>query len=142
MKFQPDKEWDEHIERKQKQRTAGSKGDLLYQENKRRKEMIKNQKAQGDILFTPVDGKPEGAKLTKEKRTIALGEATGHHHSFTRDVDVYEVDGDPRKWICLEEESTIDHQEHGAITFAPGWYVVDYQVEADPFTGMSRRVAD
>ena len=36
MKFQPDREWDEHIERKQKQRMAGSKGDLLWKERKRR----------------------------------------------------------------------------------------------------------
>jgi len=104
--------------------------------------MIRGQKAQGDVLLTLVDGKPEGAKLSKEKRTLALGEATGHHHSFDRDVEVYEIDGDPRKWVCLEEPSMLKHQEHGEVTFDPGWYVYDPQVEVDPFTGLSRRVLD
>ena len=104
--------------------------------------MIKGQKAQGDVLLTPVSGKPEGAKLSKEKRTLALGEATGHHHSFTRDVDIYEIEGDMRRWVCIEETETLEHQEHGALDFDPGWYVFDCQIEVDPFTGLERRVLD
>ena len=103
--------------------------------------MIKNQKAQGDVLLTP-SSLPPGATPSKEKRTLALGEATGHHHSFTKDVEVYEMENDPRKWVVLEEEGVLTHQEHGTITLPPGVYVFDQQVEADPFTGLSRRVLD
>ena len=104
--------------------------------------MIKNQKAQGDVLLTPVSGKPKGAKLSKEKRTLAFGEATGHHHSFAKDVKIYEVGNDLRRWICLKEEEILVHQEHGEVVVEPGWYVYDPQVELDPFTGLSRRVLD
>lgn len=101
-----------------------------------------NQKAQGDVLLTMVDGLPKDAVISKEKRTLALGEATGHHHSFKRDVEIYEVKNDPRKWVLLKEAEILEHQEHGAITLEPGWYVYDPQVELDPFTGLSRRVLD
>jgi len=104
--------------------------------------MIKGQKAQGDVLLTPLSGLPKGAKLSKEKRTLALGEATGHHHSFVKDVEVYEIKNDPRKWVVIEEKGTLTHQEHGTVTLSPGVYVFDQQVEADPFTGLSRRVLD
>ena len=103
---------------------------------------IKGQKAQGDVLLTPVEGPPENARLAKEKRTLALGEVTGHHHSFADDVDLYEVAGDPRRWVLLEQSEVLEHQEHAAITFDPGWYVYDPQVEVDPFTGLARRVQD
>jgi len=41
---------------------------------------MKNQVRQGDVLFVPIDRIPEGARLEKGRKTVAYGEATGHHH--------------------------------------------------------------
>lgn len=104
--------------------------------------IIRGQKAQGDVLLTPISELPDGVARSREKRTIALGEATGHHHSFSRDVEIYTQEGDPRMWVVLEEEEMLTHQEHETIILEPGVYEYNGQTEPDPFTGMARRVRD
>jgi len=103
--------------------------------------LVKGQKAQGDVLLTPADKLPEGAKKLATK-TLAFGEATGHHHTMEGAATLFQEEAGP-VWVVVDEPgATLVHQEHGIVTFEPGVYVYDGQVEADPFTGMARRVQD
>lgn len=81
---------------------------------------------------------PENAKRIP-LRPVALGEVTGHHHSFmsnVADVDVadlvemYEADGKTYVRVLGEPgEVSLVHQEHKAQTVAPGDYEVRIQTE-------------
>jgi len=105
-----------------------------------------NQMAQGDILLVASTEVPLAAKA-KPDGIVAEGEATGHHHRITGDVMFYEnpepdifVGG----WIVAGPDGgALVHEEHGTIEVAPNTvWTVRRQVEADPFTGVARRVAD
>ena len=93
---------------------------------------------QGDVLLVRVDEYPKEAKKL-DTLTVALGEVTGHHHTFKRGVEVMEVNGD--MWVVAEEEAELEHQEHSTIIVDPGIYKVRIQREYEPKEG-SRRVFD
>jgi len=69
---------------------------------------------QGDCLFVKIDNVPKTAKKSDNK-TVALGEVTGHHHTFQGSVSVFR---EPKLSICRTgqyaeiEEAVITHQEH------------------------------
>lgn len=100
---------------------------------------VKNQAPQGDVLFTRVEVLPEGAEK-RETRTVAYGEATGHHHTLTEPAEVWVLGG--KQWVVVPDDAVVEHQEHAPFVLTPGVYKVDLQVQADPFTGIPRRVAD
>lgn len=55
---------------------------------------------------------PEGATRIKN-RPLALGEVTGHHHSFVAEedaVEMYEKDG--MTYVRILSDSPLTHQEH------------------------------
>ena len=93
---------------------------------------------QGDVLLVRVDEYPKEAKKL-DSLTIALGEVTGHHHTFKKGVEVMEVNGD--MWVVAEEEAELEHQEHSTIIVDPGIYKVRIQREYEPKKGQ-RRVFD
>jgi len=101
--------------------------------------------AQGDILL--VAGKvPVGAKHRRDG-VVAEGEATGHHHRVRGDVQFYEnpgLDIHVAGWVIAGPMGgELVHEEHDTIVIAPGTtWEVRRQVEADPFTGIVRRVQD
>lgn len=100
---------------------------------------------QGDIVLLVVPALPEGCKRLKTK-TIALGEKTGHHHSFAADSNVAVMEA-PDKTIYVVNEGdtpeTLTHQEHKPVTLAPGQVAEFGQVrEKDWFTEMVRPVVD
>jgi len=88
---------------------------------------------QGDVLILPVNKIPASLKQTK-RCTLALGEATGHHHTIDFDAvgygesatslaDYFEVTG---------ESATLTHQEHDPITIKTGKYRKVIQTEYTP----------
>jgi hypothetical protein len=83
---------------------------------------------QGDILFKQINLIPKGAKK-KNGKTVAYGEATGHHHSFrfTDDVQLYEL-GD-RLFAHIGTPAIIEHEEHNDIPFETGDYEIKRQRE-------------
>ena len=89
------------------------------------------QVAQGDVLIESCD--PKLIKGLKETRpTVALGEATGHHHSFDpkRAIGFYkEGDGVTMgggtalaDFVKVHKTDSLTHQEHGPIEHKPGTY--------------------
>lgn len=101
---------------------------------------------QGDILFEKVLDKVElGAKL--DTKTVALGEVTGHHHSFQKSdqVILYKQDSEqlPTQLSVLEDNnSMLTHQEHLSIQFPKGEYKIRREQSYNPFLKQIQRSLD
>lgn len=99
---------------------------------------------QGDTLFfNRTEKLPDGCTRIKS-RTVALGEATGHHHTFDEGVAIMDAP-DGRVFIVNEtsEPKILTHQEHKETVFAPGVPYEFGQVrEKDWFSEMVRIVRD
>lgn len=90
------------------------------------------QICQGDVLIESCSpNKLKGLKETKP--TVALGEATGHHHSFVgkhavgffKEGDDLQIAGGTALADFIEikgKPSELRHQEHGPIPHDPGTY--------------------
>lgn len=100
------------------------------------------QYRQGDVLLIPAIVAMDGAKPvqpTGNRYILAHGEATGHHHSVSADTcNLFDLAG--KTVLVVAEPTPITHQEHGAISIAPGTYWVVRQREYTPAD--IRRVMD
>ncbi len=102
--------------------------------------MTKKQIQQGDVGLERVANVPKDA-TRKEGRTVAYGEATGHHHTFVEDtVELYEKDG--VLYVNAPEGGTLTHQEHGTIEVEPGVWRMKPVHEYDYDTEERKRVID
>lgn len=101
----------------------------------------------GDLLIQRVPSIPKTAKATNS-RTLALGEATGHHHTFeSGDVQVYDnpsvQNDDPVKWFEVKsKKASLGHQEHKKIDLPQGIYSLNIEREYNPFDNVIRQVTD
>lgn len=90
---------------------------------------------QGDVLLVPVDSIPSGLHKTA-RCTLALGEATGHHHTIDQGaVGFSETDSNVAMadYIAVEAAlAKLTHQEHDTIEIPKGNYRVYRQVEYTP----------
>lgn len=81
---------------------------------------------QGDFLFVPVNNAPDNTQAEQRvngKIIVGYSEATGHHHSIAERETTMLTDGVSR-WLVLERDSVIEHQEHQAFTLPQGVYKV------------------
>lgn len=91
------------------------------------------QYAQGDLLFTRVAKMPAGTPTSVAagaRHILALGEATGHHHSFIAPKRTMVLDEGNVTYLTLDELTEVTHQEHGAVALEPGTWQVTRQREA------------
>lgn len=106
--------------------------------------MKQQQQRQGDVFFCPVKEVPKDAEQRTGPRRgiLALGEATGHHHSVVEleAAEVYDL-GEQMFLHVGAEGVSIAHQEHGELQLAEGLYEVRIQTEEGP-DEVLRRVAD
>lgn len=99
---------------------------------------------QGDVPLVPYTGNLAGFEEVKAeggKITLALGEATGHHHriegcSFSfGEPDNHRLFRDPMTGAHILEVggggAALLHEEHSTINLAPGRYLQLIQVEDD-----------
>lgn len=100
----------------------------------------------GDVNLLPVKEIPKEAKKEAEgkERTIALGEATGHHHTLYGSVPnaIIAYGFDEQRYIEITEPVELKHQEHKALTICPGYYEIKIEREFDYFEKSSRKVLD
>ena len=99
-------------------------------------------KRQGDLLIVKIADIPQDA-IRRDTRILAEGEATGHMHELDLG-EVYEKDGILYFRVPEDKIATLNHQEHGAMTFETGEYKVTRQREYAPGEWKQdwRRVAD
>jgi hypothetical protein len=86
---------------------------------------------QGDLLILKIDAIPKGA-VQLNHRVLAEGEATGHTHELDTG-ELYEDNGTLYFRVTEEaKEATLNHPEHGPLTFEEGTYQVIRQREYNP----------
>lgn len=97
---------------------------------------------QGDILLVAVSQLP--SEVVPEQRQgdiiLALGEVTGHAHRI-RAVECHAWNIAGQRYLVVDQPVVLSHEEHGAISVAPGVYQVVQQKELD-LSGEWRRVVD
>ena len=78
---------------------------------------------QGDVLILPVKKIPSNLVRTKQV-TLALGEATGHHHTIYSGAVGYATPETELSEYFEVTDATADltHQEHTTITIPKGKY--------------------
>ncbi len=101
---------------------------------------------QGDVLIERVACVPAQAEKQKPSSviTLALGEATGHHHDLcSADPADWWKQGEgltEEKFIEVSERAEVTHQEHATISLPAGTYRIARQREYSPEA--IRNVAD
>lgn len=85
---------------------------------------------QGDVLFVPVDKIPVGAQLDKDRKIVAEGEVTGHHHKLIGEAEVYTLEN--MLFAKIAGGVLVTHQEHAPIAIEEGLYEVRIQREYTP----------
>lgn len=98
---------------------------------------------QGDVLVEYFSDKlPEDVqKIASDKSRVVLayGEVTGHAHALlSKTSTLYEWQGS--RLLEITKPTDLTHEEHAAITLAPGVYKVTQQREYSPEA--IRNVAD
>lgn len=94
---------------------------------------------QGDVLIKKVTC-ISGTKLNH--LTLAVGEATGHHHTITEgEAELYEKEGTLFLKV-LSKKATLTHQEHKQIEIPTGEYEIAIVKEYDHFGEEARQVRD
>jgi hypothetical protein len=91
---------------------------------------------QGDVLLLAIakaPAKTQPVPLELGRVILAHGEVTGHHHSFAADSGVALLEGDGgERFLRVEHESRLEHQEHDTLLIPPGEYIVRRQKEYSP----------
>ena len=98
------------------------------------------QVAQGDVFIRRVESVPEGlvpVPRDNGRVVLAYGEVTGHAHAIlepTAELLVApERSADDAllnvRFLRIMETATLTHEEHAAITLAPGLYEIRQQRE-------------
>lgn len=105
----------------------------------RRKDHMSKHKLfrQGDVKILEVAEIPEGLKpvpLEAGRVILAHGEVTGHAHAVVGDVELFESDiAEMRqRFLRVESEAQVVHEEHDTISLPPGLYEIDIQREYTP----------
>jgi|SRR5688572_6518529 len=101
---------------------------------------------QGDILFERIDV-VDNSKIELDTKVVALGELTGHSHSFEETSQVLlskEIDEDvPTQLVVLEEKGArLEHQEHLPIQIPKGIYRIRREQSYNPFLKNIQRSMD
>jgi len=111
----------------------------------------------GDVDVIPIESTPL-KRIPKEAKPIAsnilaYGEATGHNHSIKGKAQVLqlekpiqvEIAGETtqvEKFLHVEEQSVLTHQEHDDVIVEPGDYIIPIEREYDPFEQQIKKVMD
>ena len=105
----------------------------------------------GDVDIFPADKLPKEVEKVRGN-ILALGEATGHHHTVygldEAEVSVYkptikDINNMVDKYIVIENgQAIIKHQEHEALILGPGIYKTKIEQEFNPFSKEYTTVID
>ncbi len=104
---------------------------------------------QGDVILQriPENTINKNQCIETGNKTIALGEVTGHHHSFRNQDQVLvfkDTNSADPKFVKVAEGQTavLEHQEHLPLEIPEGVYTKSVQIEYNPFLESMVRVVD
>jgi hypothetical protein len=93
---------------------------------------------QGDVLIARVEEVPEDLEKVpcdRGRLVLAYGEVTGHAHVVAGEAELFtpaDVEDLERRFLRVEQEATVVHEEHDTIVLPPGDYEVLRQREYAP----------
>lgn len=96
---------------------------------------------QGDVLIREVAMRPKAGVDVRESGRVILahGEVTGHAHEVvTADPIIvnmgpqYFEEPDGKRFLFVDQDCLVTHQEHGPIPVGPGCYEIVRQREYTP----------
>jgi hypothetical protein len=92
---------------------------------------------QGDILIIATNTIPDNLShvpLENGRIVLARGEATGHAHVLDGEALFMAADLEEMadRFLRVEHEAQVVHEEHDPITLPPGYYIVRRQREYAP----------
>ena len=92
---------------------------------------MKEQFRQGDVLVVRVKSIPSNAVDVTPKDRIVLmhGEVTGHAHAVREVTKARLIDVQAERYLNVLQETTLLHEEHGAIVLRKGHYQQAFQTE-------------
>ena len=96
--------------------------------------MKPNQYRQGDVLLQEIESIPITAVRQERDNgrvILAYGEVTGHAHAVLEPT-VTKLASGIAEYLDAPKGCTIGHEEHSAITVAPGQYQIIHQREYTP----------
>ena len=102
---------------------------------------------QGDVLLVPVNTAPKNTKPVPSdagRVILAYGEVTGHCHAIVDEhAEMVSVEDAQELYLMVygNDSATLTHDEHAALTIAPGTYRVVLQREYVA-PDIERRVTD
>jgi hypothetical protein len=97
----------------------------------------------GDLLLQRVDAIPKGAKKLNVSNGYVLEKGEGVHTHVLENVNgvsVYEHEG--KIYLKVDKTTTINHEEHGRQTLAPGIYEKNIERVWDYESEEARRTID
>lgn len=93
---------------------------------------------QGDVLIAETTDVPDGltpVPLDNGRVILAHGEVTGHAHAVEGDVGLFtasDLADLEERFLKVEQEAQVVHEEHDTIALPPGTYRVIRQREYAP----------
>lgn len=93
---------------------------------------------QGDVLIAETTEIPDGLKLVPKddgRVILAYGEVTGHAHAVQGEAELFFADDITEleeRFMRIEQEVQVVHEEHDTIVLPPGNYRVQRQREYAP----------
>lgn len=93
----------------------------------------------GDVILKRVDN-IKGNQIKKTEEVLAEGEVTGHFHRL-RSKQMLVSMHEGQKFIELEQEGKLTHEEHNTLHIPKGKYEIMLQREVD-LLGETRQVMD
>jgi hypothetical protein len=102
------------------------------------------QLQQGDVWVESCDLPHDAVenKFASDIVTLAWGTATGHSHSITDATGIKVFTCGDRKFLLVEEPTTLKHQEHLPINVPAGTYEYGRVFQRDHLAGLTTAVAD
>lgn len=98
----------------------------------------------GDLGITPI--KKDGEWQECNEITLALGEATGHHHTLYPNpgaiVERMKGFNDVLYFRVKNGTAQLRHQEHNTLEIGPGTYEIHREQEYDYFENEMKKVVD
>lgn len=98
--------------------------------------MKEKQVRQGDIFVERCEKPTEEltpVPMDKGRVVLAYGEVTGHAHAIDgQHAKLFDVKGWVDRLLVVAKATALMHEEHGAISLAPGSYRVRRQREYSP----------
>ncbi len=95
------------------------------------------QLRQGDVFLEKIDDPVDFQNMKKIERDknrviLAYGEMTGHAHVVLSPATSLFEDPEGERYLQVEEDTSLDHEEHSTLPLYSGIYKVSIQREYSP----------